>query len=1388
MPDRQEPIDITPPAGYAGYFIYPPENGEGLLNFQINTLSGEPGRWKLRLIPEDDVAAYSYVSSSGEGTGECGQALDILEIQIPSEANGGSAYAEISADFVTCNPEDPGRMVAFSNFSLQWVSLGPPLEATPTLTPTPGGCSISMSGSPTYISPGSSSTITLQALDGNGQPLPGKNVDYYISRGPGSLIGGSPVTGSTGRLSFDYNAPGDVGGATRATITATVEGCEVMGSVTVFFGPSPTPEHTATVTMTVQAPVTPTATPPATDTPQAAEQAVPYNIWVDRIVPLQSIENADLAANKAMGVRVFVKWDGFGPSPPLTVRLSLDGREVGSLPFVIRPAYSEAEIRFARNSPNFNVDRSWLDAGSHDLLATVKQSSGQPDADPSDDTDSLNIYLNPSSPIRVLFNLSVSNQTMTRSDAVRFSREAKVFFEDTYPIPYMVRRIGVVASGRFLDNRWTAAIATCRYRKIHNAKNPNQYVDFAVGLFPTGHYGSGNLGFSFPVCRRGVLVDIDEYPSLTHEIGHYYLGGKEEYVDGGPRGIVINNLSRYRSHSRQFDYIRPQDGVINFMGVVTPVDWVNPQTSNRILSLLRPLQGHQVHGGLASFVDDLITSPGASQEAGPGYLISGLINRQDEVTLDPIYFLDHADMEAEPAGEYSVVAYSAQGEVEAEVPFAAYEEGFDAEAPGYPFLVTVPASASVSKFEIKRGDQVIHVVTRSQAPPQVESVSHPREASPSEPFELSWQALDPDGDALSYSLFYSCDADSGWELIANDIVESNLTVDPSSLPGGERCSFEVVANDGMNTASAISEHPISVQDKPPQVNILPDRDNWTLPEGEIIWLEGAGFDFEDGELSESFLQWQDATGELIGSGHALTLADLEPGDHRIAFTGWDSAQQFSRDEITITILPTKQGEEGLDLLGSDMMMGLLIVSGCGWVLVLGSIVLLSLLSKGQTWAKLLIVVLVFLLVVFTVGAGYAGFMLYREGAGAKPTDGAQIAGGPRSASPAEATEALSETAAPTEPPTSTPEPSATPTRTTTVEPSPTASTTPQFPPANWRVDLIDPGLHVGEFPSLGLDARGRPHVSYSYYTEESGDPDYDLRYAHFDGSAWQIEVVDGQGGEVVGWFTSLTLDQDGDPHISYHDAYRGDLKYARHKDGTWKVFRLDQDGKVGFFTSLAVDSESWVYISYWDVDNKDLKFLLGNESLDSDPWMYVALEEEGEIGEHTSMALDSYGMPHLTCYDRTYGALFYAFFDGEGWTATLVESEGNVGLDSSLALDAEDRPHIAYYDLANEDLRYAYFDGDEWRVSVVDSEGAVGRSPSIALDSEGRPHISYYKMGSNELRYAALIGGEWKIGVVDLVGSVGGQERTSLALDASGRPHVVYYSTEGLKYAVAAED
>ena len=100
--------------------------------------------------------------------------------------------------------------------------------------------------------------------------------------------------------------------------------------------------------------------------------------------------------------------------------------------------------------------------------------------------------------------------------------------------------------------------------------------------------------------------------------------------------------------------------------------------------------------------------------------------------------------------------------------------------------------------------------------------------------------------------------------------------------------------------------------------------------------------------------------------------------------------------------------------------------------------------------------------------------------------------------------------------------------------------------------VIDGFNDMGQYSSLALkhveDGDDIPHISY--YDASLGD----LRIAIYVGSSsgncalnanWHCYIVDGGPENNVGQYSSLALDSDGNPHISYYDANTNDLKYAQ---------------------------------------------------------------------------------------------------------------------------------------------------------------------------------------------------------------------------------------------------
>ena len=378
---------------------------------------------------------------------------------------------------------------------------------------------------------------------------------------------------------------------------------------------------------------------------------------------------------------------------------------------------------------------------------------------------------------------------------------------------------------------------------------------------------------------------------------------------------------------------------------------------------------------------------------------------------------------------------------------------------------------------------------------------------------------------------------------------------------------------------------------------------------------------------------------------------------------------------------------------------------------------------------------------------------------------------------------------------------------------------------------------------LALDRAGFVHVVYNDRSI-SGFPE-DVYYARSTqplGSRWRIETVDATGD--VGWDTSLELDADDHPHISYHDAGTGSLEYVYWDGAAWQNTTVDDSDWVGWYTSLDLalgmgpTGGDIPFISYYDVDNNALKMAYDagasgwvSETVDSagglftslavdyrfipivphisyqgnsgylqyatydaniPGWVTQTLQSGGAVGAYSSLALDSGYHPHIAYCDTAAGKVYVTRYDGASWyTDTLGYGTANVD-SSSLALDGNDNPHVSYHD-------YFSYLGSDYGATFYDYKDSFGTlygavfdltawAPqlgytSLALDSAGHPHISYYDSEHGDLKYAYTDGLAWYTQVVDTAGDVGWY--TSIEVDSLSLPHISYYdATNGdLKYA-----
>jgi hypothetical protein len=342
---------------------------------------------------------------------------------------------------------------------------------------------------------------------------------------------------------------------------------------------------------------------------------------------------------------------------------------------------------------------------------------------------------------------------------------------------------------------------------------------------------------------------------------------------------------------------------------------------------------------------------------------------------------------------------------------------------------------------------------------------------------------------------------------------------------------------------------------------------------------------------------------------------------------------------------------------------------------------------------------------------------------------------------------------------------------------------------------------VGQNTSLVLDASGNPVVSFMDVTNfnlailRCNDP-------NCAGGGDGVQVPDTTGS--VGYESSLALDANGNPVVSYYDASNGDLKVLHCNDpncapGGDIAAAPDTAGNVGSYTSLELDGAGNPVVSYYDSGNDDLKVLHcndpnctgGGESIQSP-------DTAADVGSHTSLEMDVDGNPVVSYYDSDNGDLKLLHCTDPNCADNndiigLPDTSGFVGSHTSLALETRYLPFpfdffvsipvISYYDEINANLKVVRC--NDWNCVLFDESpqspdtaGLVGRYTSLARDASGHPVVSYYDNSSYDLKVLHCndpdcAGGNESIQAPDVEGLVG--PFTSLVLDASGNPVISYY-------------
>jgi hypothetical protein len=230
--------------------------------------------------------------------------------------------------------------------------------------------------------------------------------------------------------------------------------------------------------------------------------------------------------------------------------------------------------------------------------------------------------------------------------------------------------------------------------------------------------------------------------------------------------------------------------------------------------------------------------------------------------------------------------------------------------------------------------------------------------------------------------------------------------------------------------------------------------------------------------------------------------------------------------------------------------------------------------------------------------------------------------------------------------------------------------------------------------SLVLDSSGNPVVSYRFVGWNYGG----LKVLHCNdvncaGGDESIEIVDELGG-----FSSaggLTLDNSGNPVVSYHDEANGALKVLHCNDvncagGDESIESVDELTGRSLLGGLELDSNGNPVVSYFDDTNGVIKVLHCNDVNCADDDESIEIVDTGASFSGSSLVLDGSGYPVLVYSNNRYdGSWYYGDLKllhcndvncaGGDENIQIIEEFNDPASVGQLRLDSSGNPVVSYY-------------------------------------------------------------------------------------------------------------
>lgn len=719
---------------------------------------------------------------------------------------------------------------------------------------------------------------------------------------------------------------------------------------------TPTPSKTATLTATTTSTKTPTSTPTRTPTPPATIPPIQFvDLAATGLEITQAVQDLNNSVRLVAGKRTFVRFhvrSAMGTTVPATAKLTV---KQGAKSTVLTPINGTAGKVFIPSNPaRGSVGQSFLFELPYDYLngavqlqAEVKTLAGMGDVNLNNNfkTTTVNFETAPALNI-VVFRVNYTFQGTTYYTPGTHIMKMIDWLRRVYPthkINFYMRDLnwGTLQRKWVIDpntgfGSWQATSPTCQ--KLNTVLKQQWFYDYTTGLISssTRYYAIVNDTHAFMRGCAPLPGKVASGPTGTntlgwdfdgtygdwyggHELGHSFGRGHANFC-GAQEGPAYPYLAGWISPmvvgpKAIYGFDRGAWGVPGSSWAVYPPTWTDMMTYCTKIwisdftyeALLNWFQGKSTLASMESAAPDAST-------ATDRLLVSGSIDpATDAVELATLYVVpDAAEIEPSIPGPYAIVLRGAGGVELARYPFTPTEmhgspplqPSNDRDVDLLSISEFVPYLAGTNRVDIEGPGGLLKTVTAGAALPTVTLLSPNGGGTlTGDPVAVSWQASDPDGDPLNFSVQYTSDDGATWQIVSQDVTESSVLIPRTNLAAGSAARFRVWASDGIHTTGDASDATFIVPNLPPSVAIWQPVDGAVYVAGQTIGLAADAYDVDEGNLDDVQVQWRSNLDGLLGSGAELPIAGLTIGVHTITLTATDTQGGVASAKITVTVLP-----------------------------------------------------------------------------------------------------------------------------------------------------------------------------------------------------------------------------------------------------------------------------------------------------------------------------------------------------------------------------------------------------------------------------------------------------------------------------------------------------